>query len=64
MASSMFTARSPARVMSAKWRSWMVMTRAFSSSSLYGWQGAQERLAARSGLRTQCSETFMAPSRL
>jgi hypothetical protein len=64
MASIMATAAFPARVMSAKWRSWMAVTRAFSSSSPYGWQLAQARFGERSGLRTQCSDTFCAPSRL
>ena len=64
MASIMATAACPARVMSAKWRSWMASTRALSSSSVLGWQVAQERLGESSGLRTQCSEIFWAPSRL
>ena len=42
----------------------MASTRAFISSSRYGWQVWQERFTSSSGLRTQCSETFIAPSRL
>ncbi len=64
IASIIPTAACPARERSAKWRSWMPSTRAFSSSSEYGWQVAQERLAESSGLFTQCSDTFIAPSRL
>ena len=63
MASIIRTAACPARPSRAKWRSWMVSTRARSSSSPLGWQVAQARLTLVSGLRTQWSETLRAPSR-
>ncbi len=52
-----------ARSSSACVRSWIAATRAWISASGYGWQTWQARLTFSSGLRTQWSETFIAPSR-
>ena len=51
--------RRPARCRLWALRFWMIVARACSSPSAYGWQTWQARLTISSGLRTQWSDTFM-----
>jgi len=63
IASSMSVSAAAARPISACVRPWIAATRASSSASGKLWHVWHDRLTISSGLRTQWSDTFIAPSR-